>query len=60
MTEDGPETRETADNDEERCAHCRSVIDVTDWHPVVSRVEDDEVYLYPFCNTDCRNAWLED
>lgn len=59
MADDGPEGRGRTDDDEERCAYCGTVIDVTDWHPLLSRVENGEVHLYPFCNVDCRDAWLE-
>lgn len=54
------DARETSDRDEERCAYCGAVIDVTSWHPLVSRVEDGEVRLYPFCDVNCRDAWLDD
>lgn len=61
MADDGCDAQETGDRDEERCTHCGSVIDVTSWHPLLSRVEDDgDVHLYPFCDIDCRDAWLDD
>ena len=60
MAHDGPDTQEPIDRGEERCAHCGSVVDVAHWHPLVSRVDDDEVSLYAFCDVDCRNIWLDD
>ena len=60
MVDEGSEPQETDDPDEERCAHCGSMIDVTSWHPLLSRTEDSEVHLYPFCNVNCRDAWLDD
>ena len=60
MANDEPDGQGKTDHDEERCAWCGSPIDVTDWHPLLSRIENDEVNLYPFCGIDCRDAWLND
>ena len=60
MADDGSDHQETDDHDEERCAYCGSAIDVTSWHPLLSRTEDGEVSLYPFCDVNCRDAWLDD
>jgi hypothetical protein len=59
MADDGRDAEEADDHDE-RCAHCGSPIDVTSWHPLLSRIEDDDIHLYPFCDVDCRDAWLDD
>lgn len=57
---DGRDIEDTDDHDEERCTHCEAVIDVTRWHPLLSRIEDGAVELYPFCSVACRDAWRED
>lgn len=39
------------------CAACGREIDVSGWHPVVTRQTDDGFRVYAFCDDDCRDDW---
>ena len=57
---DGRDEKKDGGDAEERCSYCRTEIDVTSWHPLLSRVENSDVELYPFCSVKCRDAWLDE
>lgn len=43
------------------CATCGVAIDTTDWHPVsTERTSDGTLHVRPFCDEDCRTAWLRE
>lgn len=41
------------------CANCGKQIDTMEWHPVVTRTDDDDgrFRVYAFCDEDCRDKW---
>lgn len=43
------------------CANCGSQIDTKEWHPLVTRTDDDGTFrVYAFCDVDCRGEWTDD
>lgn len=43
------------------CANCGSEIDTKEWHPLVTRTDDDGNFrVYAFCDEDCRDEWTDD
>lgn len=42
------------------CANCRKQIDTKEWHPVLTRTDDDgNFWVYAFCDEECRDEWLD-
>lgn len=60
MVHDGDDAGPSPEGSQERCTYCGSTIDVTNWHPLLSRIEGGDLHLYAFCDVECRDAWLED
>lgn len=57
---DADETATPAD-EPKTCANCGTRIDTTEWHPVVTRTDADGNFrVYAFCDTGCRDEWLDD
>lgn len=43
------------------CANCGTQIDTTEWHPLVTRTDDDGSFrVFAFCDGDCRDEWADD
>lgn len=43
------------------CARCGRQIDITVWHPLVTRTDDDGNFqLFAFCSGWCRDNWMDD
>lgn len=41
-----------------RCRTCGLEVDLTRWHPVSARIDDnDEFHLSAFCSVACRTRW---
>ena len=46
-------------NEPKSCACCSAEIDLSDWHPLVTRTDDDGTFhVYAFCSDDCKAEWL--
>ncbi|EFW90259.1 hypothetical protein ZOD2009_19418 [Haladaptatus paucihalophilus DX253] len=44
--------------DECACVVCGDDIDIESWHPILADTDATGTFrLYPFCTTDCRDAW---
>ncbi|WP_432419600.1 DUF7576 family protein [Halobacterium zhouii] len=60
LSDDGEHSRspETGSASSMRCEVCGTEVDPTGWHPVATRVDDnDEFHLYTFCSDECRRKW---
>lgn len=66
MSDDNQEAIDTADATEradqpKACANCGEHIDLTEWHPVATRDDDEDGFrMYAFCDGDCRDEWIDD
>lgn len=61
-TDDVIDTESTVRADEPKsCAYCGSQIDTSEWHPLVTRADDDETFrVFAFCDEGCREEWNDD
>lgn len=42
-----------------RCASCGKEIDIKEWHPLVTRTNNDGSFqVYAFCDGNCREKWI--
>lgn len=42
------------------CANCGKQIDTSEWHPLVTRTDDDGTFrVYAFCSEKCRDEWTD-
>lgn len=56
-TQDGSSTRA---DEPKICANCGDRIDTKEWHPVVTRTDEDGTFrVYAFCDEDCRDEWKD-
>lgn len=40
------------------CAICEMEINTREWHPLVTRTDDDgRFHVYAFCSEECRDEW---
>lgn len=60
-TDEGGHTESSGRADEPKsCANCGTQIDTAEWHPIVTRTDDDgSFHVYAFCDEDCRDEWQE-
>lgn len=43
------------------CANCGAPISTNDWYPITTCRDDEGApQVYSFCDTACRDAWLND
>lgn len=43
------------------CVNCGKQIETTEWHPLVTRTDDDgNFHVYAFCDEACREEWAND
>lgn len=61
-TDDEIDTESSVRADEPKtCAHCGTQIDTTEWHPLVTRTDDDGTFrVRAFCDDGCRDEWADD
>lgn len=53
-----PRGEATADAVSRWCDYCDGPIATDEWHPVVTRRDDDgNVEIYAFCDESCRKRW---
>lgn len=67
--EDNKQTNHAATDDDhssvradepKTCANCKTQIDTTEWHPLVTRRDDDGTFrVYAFCSEACRDEWTD-
>jgi len=55
----GADESGTRANEPKTCACCGTPIDMTEWHPLVTRTNDDGSFqVFAFCSRDCKTTWL--